>query len=77
LDIAASLDDIDAKHADVALTFEPPLTRLRIPKEGTALEYFVGAPASYTPNPFMMTMDKGDLPKPKPAAPVHHKPASN
>jgi tetratricopeptide (TPR) repeat protein len=77
LDIAASLDDIDAKHADITLTFDPPLVKTRIPKEGTALEYFVGAPSSYTPNPFMMTMEKGDLPKPKPAAPVHHKPASN
>jgi hypothetical protein len=80
LDIAASLDDIDAKHADVTLTFEPPLTKLRIPKEGAALEYFVGAPASYTPNPFMMTMEKGELPPPPktaPKAPVHHKPASS
>jgi hypothetical protein len=78
LDIAASLDDIDAKHADITLTFEPALAKTRIPKEGTALEYFVGAPTSYTPNPFMMTMEKGELPPPKaaPKAPVHHKPAS-
>jgi tetratricopeptide (TPR) repeat protein len=75
--IAASLDDIDAKQADVTLTFETPLTKLHIPKEGTALEYFVGVPASYTPAPFMMTMEKGELPKPKTAAPVHHKPAAN
>jgi tetratricopeptide (TPR) repeat protein len=73
VDIAASLDDIDAKKADIALTFDPPLKKLEIPKEGIALEYFVGVPASYTPNPFMMTMEKGELPKPK--APVHHKPA--
>jgi len=77
LEIAASVDDIDAKHADITLTFEAPLAKTRIPKEGTALEYFVGAPSSYTPNPFMMTMEKGELPKPKVAAPVHHKPASN
>jgi tetratricopeptide (TPR) repeat protein len=79
LDIAASLDDIDAKHADITLTFETPLAKTRIPKEGTALEYFVGAPASYTPNPFMMTMEKGGLPPPKtaPKPPVHHKPTSN
>jgi tetratricopeptide (TPR) repeat protein len=75
--IAASLDDIDAKQADVTLTFEAPLPKIQVPKEGTALEYFTGVPASYTPNPFMMTMEKGGLPKPKPAAPVHHKPASN
>jgi tetratricopeptide (TPR) repeat protein len=78
VDIAASLDDIDAKKADIALTFDPPLKKLEIPKEGATLEYFVGVPASYTPNPFMMTMEKGELPKPKvaPKAPVHHKPAS-
>jgi tetratricopeptide (TPR) repeat protein len=79
LQIAASLDDIDAKQADITLTFETPLAKLHIPKEGTALEYFVGVPASYTPNPFMMTMEKGELPKPKPAAPAHPrpKPAAN
>jgi hypothetical protein len=77
IQIAASLDDIDAKQADVTLTFETPLVKLRIPKEGTALEYFVGVPASYTSSPFMMTMEKGELPKPKTAAPVHHKPAAN
>jgi hypothetical protein len=79
LQIAASLDDIDAKQADVTLTFETPIVKLHIPKEGAALEYFVGVPASYTPNPFMMTMEKGELPKPKTAAPAHPrpKPASN
>jgi len=79
VDIAASLDDIDAKKADITLMFDPPLKKLEIPKEGTALEYFVGEPASYTPNPFMMTMAKGTLPKPKvaPKTTVHHKPASN
>jgi hypothetical protein len=49
-----------------------------IPKEGTSLD-FQGNPASYTPNPFMMTMDKGQLLKaaaPAKKAPVHHKPAS-
>jgi len=76
--IAASLDDIDAKQADITLTFDPPLKKLEIPKEGAALEYFIGVPASYTPNPFMMTMEKGELPKPKAPAkpPVHKKPAS-
>lgn len=79
LDIAASLDDIDAKQADITLTFEKPLLKTHIPAEGKALEYFIGVPESYTPNPFMMTMDKGELPAPKaaPHAPVHHtKPTS-
>lgn len=78
LDIAASLDDIDAKQADITLTFEKPLLKTRVPKEGTALEYFIGVPESYSPSPFVITMDKGELPEPKtaPKAPVHHKPAS-
>jgi len=35
-------------------------------------------PASYTPNPFMMVMEKGVILLAKPAAkpPVHHKPAA-
>jgi len=77
VDIAASLDDIDAKKADIALKFDPPLKKLELPKEGAALEYFIGVPASYTPNPFMMTMEKGELPKKAPAKPpVHKKPPS-
>jgi tetratricopeptide (TPR) repeat protein len=72
LDIAASLDDIDAKQPDIKLTFEKPLLKTHIPKEGTALEYFVGIPESYTQNPFMMTMDKGELPPPKTAPAAHH-----
>jgi tetratricopeptide (TPR) repeat protein len=75
-DIAASSDDIDAKKADITLTFEEKVPPKLIPKAGASQD-FQGNPASYTPNPFMMTMEKGLLPKPKPAAPVHHKPAAN
>ena len=77
IDIAGSLDDIDAKKADITLTFEAPIPVKLIPKEGASLD-FQGEPASYTPNPFMMVMEKGKLPKPKvaPKAPVHHKPAA-
>ena len=80
-DIAGSSDDIDAKKADITLTFEEKVPLKLIPKEGASLD-FQGEPASYTPNPFMMTMEKGKLlkaaaPAPvKKAAPVHHKPAS-
>ncbi len=76
--IAASLDDIDAKKADITLTFEEKIPAVRVPKEGASQD-FQGEPASYTPNPFMMTMEKGMLPKPKvaPKPPVHHKPAAN
>jgi hypothetical protein len=75
-DIAASSDDIDAKKADITLTFEEKVPLKLIPKEAASQD-FQGNPLSYTPNPFMMTMEKGLLPKPKPAAPVHHKPAAN
>jgi TolA-binding protein len=79
--IAGSLDDIDAKKADITLTFEASIPASRIAKEGASLD-FQGEPASYTPNPFMMNMEKGMLAKPKVTAPakkpvVHHKPASN
>jgi hypothetical protein len=77
-DIAGSLDDIDAKQADITLTFEAPIPKSLIPKEG-ATQDFQGEPASYTSSPFMMTMEKGLLPKPKvaPKPTVHHKPTSN
>ena len=76
-DIAGSLDDIEAKKADITLTFEAPIPAKSIPKEGASQD-FQGEPVSYTPNPFMMTMEKGMLPKPKvaPKPPVHHKPAA-
>jgi TolA-binding protein len=78
--IAGSSDDIDAKKADITLTFEDKVPVKLIPKEGASLD-FQGEPASYTPNPFMMTMEKGKLlkaaaPAPVKKAPVHHKPAS-
>jgi tetratricopeptide (TPR) repeat protein len=77
LHIAASEDDIEAKKADLTLTLEEKLPLRLVPKAGTSLD-FVGEPASYTSNPFMMVMDKGSLPnlKPAPKPTVHHKPAS-
>ena len=78
-DIAGSSDDIDAKKADITLTFEDKVPLKLIPKEGASLD-FQGEPASYTPNPFMMTMEKGKLLKAAAPAPVKkapaHKPAS-
>jgi hypothetical protein len=78
--IAGSSDDIDAKKADITLKFEDKVPVRMIPKEGASFD-FQGEPASYTPNPFMMVMEKGQLLRAK-AAPaakkpvVHHKPAS-
>ena len=78
--IAGSSDDIDAKKPDITLTFEEKVPLRLIPKEGASLD-FQGEPASYTPSPFMMVMEKGKLlkaatPTPAKKPPVHHKPAS-
>jgi tetratricopeptide (TPR) repeat protein len=78
--IAASSDDIDAKKPDITLKFEEKVPVRLIPKDGASLD-FQGEPASYTPNPFMMVMEKGQLLRAKAApttkkAPVHHKPAA-
>jgi hypothetical protein len=49
-----------------------------MPKEGATLD-FGGTPLSYTPSPFVMTMEKGTLltkaPPPR-KPPVHHHPAA-
>ncbi len=76
--IAGSSDDIDAKKADITLTFEEKVPLRLIPKAGASLD-FQGEPASYTPSPFMMTMEKGQLVKPKtaPKPTVHHKAATS
>jgi hypothetical protein len=78
--IAGSSDDIDAKKADITLKFEDAVPVKMIPKDGASFD-FQGEPASYTPNPFMMVMEKGKLLKAAAPAPakkpaVHHKPAS-
>jgi hypothetical protein len=80
-EIAASSDDITAKKPDVTLNFEDTIPAKLIPKEGASLD-FQGEPASYTPNPFMMVMEKGRLlkaaaPAPTKKAPVHHKPSAH
>jgi tetratricopeptide (TPR) repeat protein len=78
--IAGSSDDIEAKKADITLQFEEKVPVRMIPKDGASFD-FQGEPASYTPSPFMMVMEKGQLLRAK-AAPaakkpaVHHKPAS-
>jgi hypothetical protein len=81
--VAGSSDDIDAKKADITLKFEDKVPVKMIPKDGFDNFQFQGEPASYTPSPFMMTMEKGQLLRAKPAAtapvhkpPVHRKPAA-
>lgn len=78
LDIAASSDDIDAKRADINMTMTGPIPARLMPKEGATLD-FEGTPVSYTPSPFVMTMEKGALltkaaPTKKP--PVHKRPST-
>ncbi|HEY6763376.1 MAG TPA: hypothetical protein VI386_01280 [Candidatus Sulfotelmatobacter sp.] len=78
--IAASSDDIEAKKADITLKFDETVPARLIPKDGASFD-FQGEPASYTPNPFMMVMEKGKLlkaaaPAPTKKPPVHRKPAS-
>jgi len=79
--IAGSSDDIEAKKADITLKFEDKVPVKMIPKDGASFD-FQGEPASYTPNPFMMVMEKGQLLRAKPATtapakkPVRRKPAA-
>ncbi len=67
--IAGSSDDIEAKKADITLKFEEKVPARLIPKDGASFD-FQGEPASYTSNPFMMVMEKGQLLRAKPAAPA-------
>ena len=67
--IAASQDDIDQKRADIVVTMGGTIPAKLMPKEGATLD-FEGTPVSYTPSPFVMTMEKGALlTKAAPAAP--------
>jgi hypothetical protein len=73
--IAGSSDDIDAKKADITLNFEDKVPVRMVPKDGASFD-FQGEPSSYTSNPFMMVMDKGQLIRTAPAHKPTHKPAS-
>jgi hypothetical protein len=80
LQIAGSEDDIDAKKADITLTMSGPIPAKSMPKESSTLD-FGGTPLSFTPSPFMMTMEKGTLlvkaaPPAAKKPPVHHHPAT-
>ncbi len=73
--IAGSSDDIDVKKADITLKFAEKVPVKMIPKDGDDKFQFQGEPASYTSNPFMMVLEKGQLLRAaKPAAPAgaHH-----
>ncbi len=77
LQIAASEDDIQAKRADVVVTMGGTIPAKLMPAEGSTLD-FEGTPVSYTPSPFVMTMEKGALLTKAPAAkPTHHRSTGN
>jgi len=76
--LAGSDDDIQAKKADITLDMTKPIpSRLmeQYVQVGSPMN-FQGTLKSYTPNPFMMTMDDGILldqnGKPISTAPAHH-----
>ena len=78
LELAASVDDIDQKRADIELSFPGPIPAKMVPKEGDKIN-FEGTPVSYTPSPFVMVMEKGALltkaaPAPAKKPVVHRKP---
>ena len=77
LDLAASLDDIDAKKKDVELTMsgEIPAKTLATLKEGSQIQV-AGTPDSYTPDPFVITMIDGRLLKAATPTPAPKKPAT-
>lgn len=58
--LAGSDDDIEAKKADITLTMAKPIPSRYMPTVGSMMA-FQGTIASYTPNPFMMTMSDGVL----------------
>ncbi len=70
LTIAESYDDINATppKADITVNMAGEMPAKLIPKEGSTID-FQGKPTSYTPNPFMMTMDEGALVKAKGSEP--------
>ena len=78
IQIAASTDDIEKKLADIVLVMTGPIPARLMPKDNSQLD-FGGTPVSYTPTPFMMTMDNGTLlkaatPEPPKRPPVHRRP---
>ncbi|HEV2116907.1 MAG TPA: hypothetical protein VGR48_12820 [Terriglobales bacterium] len=60
LQIAATVDDIDAKKSDITLNMLAPIPARLIPKAGASIP-FEGTPVSYEAKPFMMVMEKGAL----------------
>jgi len=60
LQIAATVDDIDAKKPDITLNMLSSIPLRLIPKASASVP-FEGTPVSYEAKPFMMVMEKGAL----------------
>ncbi len=72
LQIAATVDDIDAKRADITLNMEGTIPARLMPKVGASIP-IEGTPVSYEAKPFMMVMEKGALLTVKKPAPTHRR----
>lgn len=65
IDAAITEDNQAANKADVHIIMEKPMTKA--PAVGSMMD-IIGVFTSYVPNPFMFTMEKGELPAVKPPA---------
>ena len=63
LDVALSDDNQTANKADMHVVMEKPMTK---PPAAGAMIDIIGVISEYTPDPFMFTMTKGELPVAKP-----------
>lgn len=70
---AMTEENQQAKKADLTVMMEKPM--LHPPAPGTSIDV-IGVLTAYKPDPFMFTMEKGDLPGAAPTTkpPVHHPP---
>ena len=64
MEVALSEDNQAANKADMKVAMEKPMTKP--PAPGTMID-IIGVISEYTPDPFMFTMTKGELPVAKPA----------
>jgi hypothetical protein len=60
LTLSATADDIEANRADVTLTMDGTIPKLKLPKVGQMLPV-EGVPEAFTAQPFSITMEKGAL----------------
>jgi hypothetical protein len=65
LEVAVSEDNQTSNTTDMKVTMDKPLAKPPAPGANADI---IGVISEYTPNPFMFTMTKGELPAAKPAA---------